>query len=109
MKGDKKMNAPGFTAEKSLYRSDIIYRMVDSGRAKWIIHPAFGIDCYPMCMIFASNRCKGMCPPYNINCNPICKLEAERKCRNQCKGLIDFRDARGKEFSFLMKPRTDRW
>ena len=84
------MNLPGFSAEKSLYKTDKLYCADDVNRVADTIRPAWGIDCYPMCVIFARARCRKICPPHSIDCIPICNLIAERRCRSQCQGSISF-------------------
>ncbi len=81
------MSMPGFNAEASLYRTSDMYRVAGtSDPMAGAISPSWGIDCYPMCMIFARARCRKMCPPHSIDCIPMCLLRAERRCRSQCQG-----------------------
>jgi hypothetical protein len=81
---------PGFTAEASFGERQGIYAtsgaMAAANRLA-PVSPALGIDCYPMCVIFAEARCRRMCPPHSIDCLPICILMAENRCRQLCAGI----------------------
>jgi hypothetical protein len=81
------MSLPGFTAEASFGERQGIYLAANvaapTGQLT-SVSPAFGIDCYPMCVIFAEARCRRMCPPHSIDCLPICILIAENRCRRLC-------------------------
>ena len=86
------MSLPGYTGDSSVYRSSVQYQAAvppvgaqpeGLGRAGSVTL-AWGIDCYPMCVIFAEARCRHMCPPHSIDCLPICILLAENRCRHQC-------------------------
>ena len=81
---------PGFTAEASFGERQGVYATASAatsiGRLA-SVSPALGIDCYPMCVIFAEARCRRMCPPHSIDCLPICILLAENRCRQLCAGI----------------------
>lgn len=79
---------PGFNAEVSLYKLGENYRGASApaqmGQAGSVT-PAWGIDCYPMCVIFAERRCRLMCPPHSIDCLPMCIIMAEGRCHRLCE------------------------
>jgi hypothetical protein len=82
------MAIPGFSGEASLYegrgncRGATASFQIDAAS----ISPAWGIDCYPMCVIFGEARCRRICPPHSIDCLPMCIFLTVDRCRRLCEG-----------------------